>query len=268
MTISQFSLEFIREKISEEYEVIKKTDERYYILSPFEFDDGDGYSIILKRLRDEWILSDEGHTILEISYRLDPDLLTEGIRREIFENALKMNELKCEKGVISTKVNFDNFGQKIHSFIQGIARINSIATWAPDKNLRPFKEEVRQYLELFFPDILQERYINKQYDKDGDFPIDFAFKHDEIMIYIFAISTTHNLKEALISVLKHKGWGLRFKSLCLIRDTDIIPSKDTLRLKKEGSFLAQFPSFGKQPNPIDLLSNGENYSTISAPSII
>ena len=36
--------------------------ERYRVFTPFQLDDGDHLSIVLKKEGGDWVLSDEGHT--------------------------------------------------------------------------------------------------------------------------------------------------------------------------------------------------------------
>ena len=48
--------------------VVQKGLERYEVITPFTFDDGDVLPIILKRKGDGWEITDEGRTFLYLSY--------------------------------------------------------------------------------------------------------------------------------------------------------------------------------------------------------
>ena len=55
-------------KVSEKVCLAAEGLDRYRVLTPFRFDDGDHLAIVLKRDGDEWILSDEAHTYMHLTY--------------------------------------------------------------------------------------------------------------------------------------------------------------------------------------------------------
>ncbi len=42
--------------------------DRFRVFTSFMFDDGDHISIVLKKEQDGWVLSDEGHTYMHLTY--------------------------------------------------------------------------------------------------------------------------------------------------------------------------------------------------------
>ena len=57
------------------------------MLTPFRFDDGDHFGIVLKKEGQGWILSDEANTLMHLSYQLD-DMAEAGTRHEIIDASL------------------------------------------------------------------------------------------------------------------------------------------------------------------------------------
>jgi hypothetical protein len=53
---------------------------RYRVFTPFIFEDGDHLSIILKRENGKWMLSDEGHTYMHLTYDIDERDLQRGTK--------------------------------------------------------------------------------------------------------------------------------------------------------------------------------------------
>jgi hypothetical protein len=53
---------------------------RYRVFTPFMFEDGDHLSIILKRENGKWVLSDEGHTYMHLTYDIDERDLQRGTK--------------------------------------------------------------------------------------------------------------------------------------------------------------------------------------------
>ncbi|NJL40048.1 MAG: DUF1828 domain-containing protein, partial [Leptolyngbyaceae cyanobacterium SM1_4_3] len=51
----------------EEVEVFEEGMNRFRVFTPFMFGDGDHISVVLKKEREQWILSDEGDTLSHLS---------------------------------------------------------------------------------------------------------------------------------------------------------------------------------------------------------
>ena len=72
---------------------------RYQIFTPFHFDDGDHFAISLQKGENgNWIITDEGHTYMHMSYHMDLSSLKSGTRNEIIESALEKHKVTEEQG--------------------------------------------------------------------------------------------------------------------------------------------------------------------------
>ena len=58
-----FYSEYFHQQIGHSVQLIEESPGRYRISVPFTFNDGDVLVIVLKQIGDQWVLSDEGHTI-------------------------------------------------------------------------------------------------------------------------------------------------------------------------------------------------------------
>jgi len=56
-------------------------ENRFRVFTPFMFEDGDHLAIVLKREQEHWMLSDEGHTYMHLTYDLDEKDLRTGTRQ-------------------------------------------------------------------------------------------------------------------------------------------------------------------------------------------
>ena len=79
-----------REKVCSELRLMSEGVERFRVFTPFLFDDGDHLAIALKKENGNWILSDEGHTYMHLTYDLDAADLQRGTRQKIITNALSV----------------------------------------------------------------------------------------------------------------------------------------------------------------------------------
>ena len=60
-----------RNKVCEKLKISTEGVDRFRVFTPFMFEDGDHLAIVLKRENGGWILSDEGHTYMHLTYDLD-----------------------------------------------------------------------------------------------------------------------------------------------------------------------------------------------------
>ena len=87
MTTEEVLTQF-RETVDRKIAFVPDGIGRYRVSTPFRFDDGDHFSICLKREGDTWILSDEGTTYMHLSYDLDESGLMDRERQAVISNAL------------------------------------------------------------------------------------------------------------------------------------------------------------------------------------
>ncbi len=77
MTIEAIERDF-KEKVCDKLRLASEGMNRYRVFTPFMFEDGDHLSIILKRENGKWMLSDEGHTYMHLTYDIDERDLQRG----------------------------------------------------------------------------------------------------------------------------------------------------------------------------------------------
>ena len=65
-----------KESVAESVKLFPKENNKYQIFTPFHFDDRDHFVVILKTDGlGNWIITDEGHTYMHMSYDTDLGLL-------------------------------------------------------------------------------------------------------------------------------------------------------------------------------------------------
>ena len=114
MTIKSIEQDFI-EKVSEMVRVIPDGKDRFCVFTPFMFDDGDHISIVLKKEQGGWVLSDEGHTYMHLTYDISAKKLLSGTRYQIISNALETFNVEDRFGELILRVKDDRFGDALYS---------------------------------------------------------------------------------------------------------------------------------------------------------
>ena len=87
MSIDTIERDF-HEKVSTKVRLAAEGMERYRVFTPFLFEDGDHLAIVLKKEGAGWVLSDEAHTYIHLTYDVDEKDLQRGTRQKIISNTL------------------------------------------------------------------------------------------------------------------------------------------------------------------------------------
>lgn len=87
MTTDTITQQF-RQKVCDQVRMVPEGIDRYRVFTPFIFEDGDHLVVVLKHENGRWVLSDEGHTFMHLTYDLDEKDLRSGGRQKIISNTL------------------------------------------------------------------------------------------------------------------------------------------------------------------------------------
>ena len=97
MTIDTIETDF-RRKIGERVRLASEGVNRYRVFTPFLLEDGDHLAVVLRKEEGRWVLTDEGHTYMHLTYDLDEKDLQRGNRQKIISNALSVFSVEDRRG--------------------------------------------------------------------------------------------------------------------------------------------------------------------------
>lgn len=111
-----------KEKVSDYIKIMPEGEHRYQVFTPFMFADGDHFSIILKREDGGWVLSDEGYTLMHLSFeRNEIDSGTQ--KGGAITNALTTLGVQEIQGELRTRISHEHYGDILNNFIQTIRMV-------------------------------------------------------------------------------------------------------------------------------------------------
>jgi hypothetical protein len=195
-------------------EMIKMEPNKYQIFTPFIFDDGDGFVIYLKHdsEKSQWLLTDEGHTFMHLSYFVDSDLFTEGNRDVIITKTLAMFDTRKIDGELVMAVDSpDGFGTRLLDFVQCISRISSITNLSQERVRSTFREDFKRSIEKVAgtvklrPDF--DYFVGQ--DNKKHYRVDCHFKTVRGDFFVFAIKTNMDCLTATIAVYRFEKWNMK-----------------------------------------------------------
>ncbi len=226
MSISDTIEKDFREKVCKEISLVAEGIDRFRVFTPFQFDDGDHFAIVLKRNENNWVLSDEGHTYMHLSYLMDVKALDRGNRAKIVSNAISNFGIKESNGVLTAILQPENSGNIFYNYIQGLIKITDV-TYLSRENVRStFYEDFNTFISEHTPqDRIEFDYHDMKHDPKELYKIDCKLNGMPKPLYIFAINGDDKCNSATISLYQHEKWNANFRSVSIFEDQETISRK-------------------------------------------
>lgn len=227
-----------RSKVCSEIELIPEGPDRYVVSTPFTFEDGDEFTILLRKDRHGWALSDEAHTFMHLSYEMKERDWTKGRRAEIIENVLSMFEVENEDGELVRRVDHEAFGDALFDYLQALSKITDIKFLTRERVRSTFLDDFRAFIRERVPaDRRTFGWTDPDHDPDGTYPVDVRVTGPRRPLFLFALNTNTRVRDATISLLKFDQWGLEYDSAGVFEDVGEIGDKQLTRFMDEAGKL-------------------------------
>lgn len=238
----------LKDKISREISLKEEGINRFRIFNPYEFDDGDHFSIFLKKENGHWKFTDEAHTIMHLSYDMDVSALKkEGTRQKILTNIISNFGLDEYDGALSIKIDNDDFGSAFYNYIHALIKVTDLSYLSKEIVRSTFYEDFRALIRETVPEErLTFDFTHPDYDKEGKYVVDCRINGMPKPIFLFAVPNDSKCKDAMITMYCFNNWGVKYHSVAIFEDQEQINRR----------VLAQFSDIGEKQFST-LLSNKE-----------
>jgi len=248
MTIEIIESDF-RRKVGESVQLANEGVNRYRVFTPFLFEDGDHLAVVLKREGDNWILSDEGHTYMHLTYDLDEKDLQRGSRQKIISNALSMFSVDDVDGELRLLIPEEQFGDGLFSFVQALLKISDVSYLSRERVKSTFLEDFHNFMEATIPiDRRSFDWFDPQHDPEGKYTVDCRLNRMPKPVMVFALPTDDRVRDATISLLQLERWGIPHRSLAIFEDQEEVNRKVLARFSDTCE--KQFSSLGANKDRI------------------
>ena len=225
MSIDMIEHDF-QAKVSAQVRLMAEGTDRYRVFTPFRFDDGDHLSIVLKRIGEQWTLSDEAHTYMHLTYDIDEQDLHRGTRQKIISNALSVFQVEDCDGELVADVTDQQYGDALYSFIQALLKITDVTYLSRERVHSTFLDDFRTLFEEFVPeDRLVFDWHHPQHDPQGFYTVDCHVNGRQRPLFVHALPNDHKTRDATISLHQFEKWGVSFRSLAVFEDQEAINRK-------------------------------------------
>ncbi len=215
-----------REKVARQIRVAPEGVDRYRVFTPFHFEDGDHLSIVLKRADSGWVLSDEAHTFMHLTYDIDEKDLRRGTRQRIIDAVLSTYHIEDREGELLLKVEDEDCGDKLYSFIQALMKISDVTYLTRERARSTFVEDFRSMLEEIVPaDRRQFDWHDVARDPAGMYVVDCRVNGSDSPLMVYGLTSDDKTRDATIALHQLERWGLRFRSLGIFENQESINRK-------------------------------------------
>jgi hypothetical protein len=248
MTIEIIEKDF-RRKVGDSVRLASEGVNRYRVFTPFLFEDGDHLAVVLKRENNRWILSDEGHTYMHLTYDLEEKDLQRGNRLKIINNALSVFSVEDKEGELRLLVPDEQFGDGLFSFIQALLKISDVSYLSRERVKSTFLEDFRSFMEATVPvDRRSFDWHDPQHDIAGKYAVDCRLNGMSKPIMVFALPGDDRVRDATISLLQFERWRIPHRSLAIFEDQEEVNRKVLARFSDMCE--KQFSSLGANKDRI------------------
>lgn len=238
-----------RRKVGESIRLAEEGVDRYRVFTPFLFEDGDHLAIVIRREGDRWVLTDEGHTFMHLTYDLDEKDLQRGNRQKIITNALSVYTVEDQDGELRLNVPEERYGDALFSFVQALLKVSDVTFLSRERVRSTFMEDFRSFVETTVPaDRRAFDWFEPLHDPEGKYTVDCRLNVLPKPIMLFALPSDDRVRDATISLLQFERWNVPHRSLGIFEDQEEVNRKVLARFSDMCE--KQFSSLGANKDRI------------------
>ncbi len=220
MSIKSIEQDFI-DKVSAEIRVLPDGRDRFRVFTPFRFDDGDHITVVLKKEQSGWVLSDEGHTYMHLTYDISEKKLFSGTRHQIILNALSTFKVEDRFGELIFNVREARFGDALYAFAQALVKMGDVLCLSKAQTQSTFMTD----FEALFHEVIPEadrtfRWHDPERDEGKKYTVDCRINGMPEPFFVYALANNDRIRDATIKIQKVMQWEIPFRPLGIFQDRE------------------------------------------------
>ncbi len=248
MSIKSIQQDLI-DKVSAKIRVVPDGKDRFRVFTPFRFDDGDHITIVLKKESRGWVLSDEGHTYMHLTYDISEKKLFSGTRYQIISNALSAFKVEERFGELILKVQEERFGDALYSFAQALVRIGDVLCLSKKQVQSTFMDDFHTLLNESVPNARMDiNWHDEDHDSEKKYTVDCRINGLPEPIFVYALFNNDRIRDATIALQRFNVWNIPHCPLGIFENKEDANRK--VKARFDDVCQAQFPNMRVNRNEI------------------
>ncbi|MCY4001245.1 MAG: DUF1828 domain-containing protein [Bacteroidetes bacterium] len=215
-----------QEKLSKDIRVQQQGINRFLVFTPFKFDDGDHFVIVLRLDSDRAILTDEAHTYMHLSYWFDQQDLLMDRFESVIENTLSDYGIQDIDGELILEVPDHQYGDALYTFVQVLLKLSDASYLVYEYVRSQFMDDFRS---LIIETVAPNRFIfdwnDPTLDPDKKYMIDCRVHDSADPLFVMGLNSDSKTRDATIALLQYQQWGIPFQSMAIFHDQELINPK-------------------------------------------
>ncbi len=208
-----------RSSVGDSIRLLPEGKGRYRVLTPYRLEDGDHLCVVLRRDDGQWVLSDEGHTFMHLTYDMDERDFRDGKRGEIVETALRLHGVTDQDGQLVIPVEGQRFGDALFSYVQALSRVCSVSLLSREVVRNTFVEDVISTVRSVVPESrVVERWHDPKFDPGEKYLVDIRINGMPSPLFVYALANDERTRDATISVLQFERWQIPFRVIAIFEN--------------------------------------------------
>ena len=220
------------ERLCEDVRVDTRPDGELMLRTHFTFPDGDGYPFHLSKAPAGGLrLSDDGHTLMHISYEHDIESFLTGTRGMLLERIAGESGIDQDGGVFSVDTAPDRLPETIFSFGQALTRIYDLTLLSRSNVGSTFYDDLADCLTGFADEAKLQRDYQPDVPNAEAYSVDFHFDgKDGVPLFVYGVPNRDKARLTTIMLGHFHRHHLEFESVIVFQDQTEIPRVDLARL--------------------------------------
>jgi hypothetical protein len=220
MTTDAIERDF-RQKVCEHLRLEPEGIGRYRVFTPFMFDDGDHLSIVMRSEGGSWVLADEGHTFMHITYDMEEKDLQRGTRQKIISDALSAFAVQDRDGELLLPIIEERYGDALYSYVQALLKISDISFLSRERARSTFLDDFQAFMSQHVPrERLTFEWHDQTHDPEGKYPADCRINGVARPLLVFALQNDDKVRDSTIALLQYERWQMPFSSMGIFEDQE------------------------------------------------
>ncbi len=221
MSIKSIEQDFI-DKVSAQIRVLPDGRDRFRVFTPFRFDDGDHITVVLKKESAGWVLSDEGHTYMHLTYDMSEKKLFSGTRHQIILNALSTFKVEDRFGELILEVKDARFGDALYAFVQALVKMGDVLCLSKKHTQSTFIADFQALFHEVVPETDRDfDWYDPEHDQEKKYTVDCRINGMPKPLFVYALSNNDRIRDATIKLQKVVQWNIPFRPLGIFQNREV-----------------------------------------------
>jgi len=221
-----------RAKVCSALELRREGANRFRVINPFIYGDGDFLTIVLRREGDRWILSDEATTYMHLSYKMDDRALEAETRQRVICNALSFFGVEDDDGELRIEIPDEHYGDALYSLVQAMLRISDVTFLSRERVQSTFRQDLKDYLsQITEPTERTFDWAHPKLDPERLYTADCHINGSRKKpVVIYGIVGDSGVRDVTIALQRFEVWAYKVYSVGVFEHFDEISKKPLRRL--------------------------------------